>query len=407
MNKCHAAEFLLIFSDEIVLGKTEGNLKKIIGSNSTLSYVNEEDEPGKINYEGSEFRIEIKKNESHVAKYRSYTIKTTLPKETPEEEEKNRYSKFNNEILKTIREIKHSQLNILRDDISSEYCTIGYAALHKLENKMRKLITLFMTTKVGLEWVKASTPQSVINSIKNNDARIGESSFNNFLSETDFIQLSYFLFNKYSPLSEGDVHRELKKEVIDIEKIKEFIPRSNWERYFSELINTQEDKIVKMWGRLYELRNKIAHNRFVSFEEYRMLISNKDKMEGVIDDALSKIDKVNISESQKEAIKNTVADTEKSIYLAKTNFRLSGGDISNKLLKKESDKLLHKIKEVMNENISDAEKEQLKKSVSQIKNNLNMMVHESEGTNDLNFFSRILEMKLNEVDNYIRQISAN
>ena len=43
---------------------------------------------------------------------------------------------------------------------------------------------------------------------------------------------------------------------------------SNWERYFSTIISYDSNKLIKDWEKLYDVRNKIAHNRTLGKKEY-------------------------------------------------------------------------------------------------------------------------------------------
>lgn len=405
MSKFYTAEFLLIFSDDILLSKTVHHLKKTIEGNEAFSF-EIHDDGDLIKYKGQSYKLKIKKNDSDVNTYRSYVIKTSTTEKNLDEERKRSYSDFNNEILKTLREVKHSQLNILQDDVSSEYCELSYRLIHDIENKMRKLITLFMTTKVGLEWVSANTPQAVIDSIKNDDAKRGGVSFNNFLSETDFIQLSNFLFTKYTTIKLPDIHRELQSQSIDIEKLKEFIPRSNWERHFSTLIRFKEDAIIKIWENLYELRNKVAHNRFITFEEYRKLISNKEKMESIIDEALSKIDSVEMTAIQKESIKTEVQqDRElneqsisKKVFIKRNGVSGAHSKISEQL---ETEEAIREINRLLYSDIDDSLKSSLRSHRNKIKSMLSLL----HKTADNKLLSLQLELETKRALDYISDLN--
>ncbi|CDG88753.1 HEPN domain-containing protein [Xenorhabdus bovienii] len=228
---------------------------------------------------------------------------------------------MNQEFIKIISSFNHSRLDKLRDDLSSKFSAEGYKYIHEVENKMRKLITIFMTSKVGLGWVSSNTPQDVIDSIKNKEYEKNTKNINTFLSETDFKQLSVFLFQKYSTLKTSDVHRILlkKEDMIKISELTEFIPKSNWQRYFYQDFKTDADvhknrddaqeKIEDSWNRLSDLRNKVAHNRFISFEEMRMIKSKSEEINNVIDDALNKLDSVEVTKAQINEIKQELNDT--------------------------------------------------------------------------------------------------
>lgn len=405
MGEFYTAEFLLIFSDDILLSKTVNHLKKTIEGNEAFEFKVSDDED-LVKYKNNTYTLKVKKNGSDVNTYRSYVIKTSTTEENTDDDNKRLYSEFNNEILKTLREVRHSQLNTLQDDVSSEYCQLSYRLIHDIENKMRKLITIFMTTKVGLEWVSANTPQSVIDSIKNDDVKKGGISFNNFLSETDFIQLSNFLFTKYATIKLPDIHRELQSEAVDVEKLKEFIPRSNWERHFSSLITIKEDAIVKIWENLYDLRNKVAHNRFITYEEYRKIVSNKDRMERIIDEALSKIDSVEVSAIQKESIKTEVQqDGDIEIIDNKKNKNLYHWHLNSKSQNKINDQIetedtIREISRLLYSDIDDSIKNSLRIHRNKIKSMLSMM----QKSKNKELISVQLELETKRASDYINEL---
>jgi len=71
-------------------------------------------------------------------------------------------------LLRSIRGIIHrsgGQPETLWDDVSLFYSQKSYPLIHKVENLMRKLITYFMLTNVGREWVTQTSPGVVMDAI--------------------------------------------------------------------------------------------------------------------------------------------------------------------------------------------------------------------------------------------------
>src|ERR1700753_2752926 len=67
-------------------------------------------------------------------------------------------------LLRAIRStIKNSkgEMETLWDDVSLYFSEKSYPLIHNIENLMRKLITYFMLTNVGKEWVIEASPTSV------------------------------------------------------------------------------------------------------------------------------------------------------------------------------------------------------------------------------------------------------
>ena len=144
------------------------------------------------------------------------------------------------ELLKSIRSmlfrLSSKEPQVLWNDVGLHYAKESYPAIYELENLMRKLITKFMLTSIGLAWTKETIPSEVLKSIKVK-TQVAES---NYLHQVDFIQLSNFLFKPYTT---GNTVKILKSvdtstspDQLNLEELRKLIPKSNWERYFSPYI---------------------------------------------------------------------------------------------------------------------------------------------------------------------------
>lgn len=321
-NGIYTSEYLLILSEEIEIIESEDDLVKSLELNKKYKFKRDADNTSII-HRDIEFDLSIKKIKAKNHSDRNFLITLNNKIIITTDEDKDVVKTMNDEFIKIISSFSHSRLDKIRDDLSSEFSANGYKYIHEVENKMRKLITIFMTSKVGLGWVSSNTPQDVIDSIKNKDYENNTKNINTFLSETDFKQLAVFLFQKYSTLKTNDVHRILskKEDMIKISELTEFIPKSNWQRYFYQDFKSGEGaeprrnrddaqgNIEDTWNRLSDLRNKVAHNRFISYEEMRMIYSKCNEVNKVIDDALSKLDSVEVTTAQINEIKQELHDT--------------------------------------------------------------------------------------------------
>lgn len=222
-------------------------------------------------------------------------------------------------LLKVIRTILSKVNNkqppeILWDDISSEYAIQSYPIIHELENLMRKLITKFMLTKVGLSWTEENIPREVADSIR------GTSSVKkqNYIYETDFIQLSKFLFTEYTTTKVEDFINRIKKankiDDLDFEELKKIVPLSNWTRYFKPIVGCTSEELSSKWDKLYKIRCKVAHNNFMDEGDFNNLISNSSDVKNIIQEAIKNLDKVNITEEDKEELAENAAISLNKIY---------------------------------------------------------------------------------------------
>lgn len=194
---------------------------------------------------------------------------------------------------------------VLWDDMSASLCLKAYPLIYELENMMRKLITKFMLISIGASWASSAVPREVSESVK-----IKKSAPHSYLYDADFIQLSNFLFKKYSTANSDKLFAKLDKakgiQDINFSELKEMIPKSNWERYFSPIVDCNSDYLDSRWKRLYDLRCIVAHNNFLTSENYdevlRLSLEVKEKLEK----AILNIDRIHVSEEQKEEVAESV-----------------------------------------------------------------------------------------------------
>ena len=220
-------------------------------------------------------------------------------------------------LLKVIRGILNKATNNkppqkIWDDISKYYSLAAYPFIHDIENLMRKLITKFMLISIGQGWEKEAIPEEVKKSsrTKPKDA--------NYLYEVDFIQLSDFLFVKYGTV---DVKVLLNKissagnlSDLNLEELKNGIPISNWERYFSPIVDCEDSYLEKRWSKLYEYRCKIAHNNDFNKTDYESTLKLYEEVKEKLQKATDNLDKIKLSDEDKEFIAENIAGTINELY---------------------------------------------------------------------------------------------
>lgn len=219
-------------------------------------------------------------------------------------------------LLKTLRgqlyKLANKEPQTLWDDVGQFYAMKAYPLIHELENLLRKLITKFMLTKVGLGWTNEAVPKEVSESIKNKS-----STGSTYLHQVDFIQLSYFLFKPYTT---GDSKRILdllgkSKDIHELvlSDVKQLIPQSNWDRYFSKIVSCESEFIRVRWERLYAFRNHVAHNRSLGRAELQDIESLIGDIRPVIENALAGVGDIVLSASEKETVAENVAISRHSL----------------------------------------------------------------------------------------------
>lgn len=199
------------------------------------------------------------------------------------------------------------KINTLWDDTGRNYAIQAYPLVNEVENLMRKLITQFMLVNVGMEWTSNSLHENLQNVVESRND-INEL-YEDDLFKTNFIDLVDVLFKKYRTLSVEKMNELLSKATniteLDLKQLKEFLPKSNWERYFSEKIKYGEDKLKSKWKILYDLRNNIAHNRYLNEEDYKKINGITLELKGIIQKTIDNLNNINLTEDEKEDIITT------------------------------------------------------------------------------------------------------
>ncbi|MDO6708948.1 HEPN domain-containing protein [Photobacterium sp. 1_MG-2023] len=193
-------------------------------------------------------------------------------------------------------------VNILWDDIGRHYAHKAYPLINDVENVMRKLISKFMLINVGMDWSKETIHPDLAKKIEKFEE---EDAHLNDLYKLDFINLSEVLFQKKRDITLDELDRVLLKTKFDDSdraKILKYIPKSNWEKYFSSLLDENSQGLEKKWELLYKLRNKVAHNRFLTREDFEKIKGLTSQVKGILSIAMNKLGEIDLDEEDREQI---------------------------------------------------------------------------------------------------------
>lgn len=302
---------------------------------------------------------------------------------TSKEEDIEDFTKLLKSIRKTLSNIHGSNIQVLWDDVTLYYSEKAYPIIHNIENLMRKLITKFMIINVGNQWTKNTLPDEL---------KTKENSKNtNLLYNTDFIDLSKFLFEGYRTVDVtklADKISSLSNQLTtdDLNAIKGFIPKSNWERYFNNHVDCEAEYLSKRWEKLYILRCAVAHNNSFHKQDYADLVRNADEVREKITEAIKQLDNVVIPETEKESLAEEYAISANEIT---GKFINRWKEIENILFKISSSKLFNKeelnvrslLKSLKDDSILE---EQMLEDISYYNNIRNNIVHNISSDLSLN-----------------------
>lgn len=214
-------------------------------------------------------------------------------------------------------------VDVLQDDLSEYYSSLAYPKIARTENLMRKLIVKFMSINVGGIWTKTRIPDD-IRQTHNDDSSPIES----FVHGLDFIQLiDILLSDKYLSDKEALVSKikqaEKNGDRLEVSEIKPLIPVSNWDKYFSKIVDMEGKDLSKLWNRLYEKRCKVAHNRHFTPEDLKIVENLCNKLDKVIEKAIDKLSRVKVEQDDAAKIQkhSSLEDYVKSIMESPSGYR--------------------------------------------------------------------------------------
>jgi len=219
---------------------------------------------------------------------------------------------FNSEKYKNIRifqteiqELKMKKVELIEDKFA--YCILSkaYPLIYDIENLLRVLIIKTMTLYAKDKWIEKELPKDI--TIKDDRKNLG-------IYGLDFSHLTKMFFDRTEDslignVLEGLLGLDLKDKNIDkkIEKLQKQVPKSNWKKYFSNIViktdtikeqineykELSDDKVLeKILYDLAKARNKIAHNNFhgIDYDFYLSLELKVNLLKQSIENAIKLIE---------------------------------------------------------------------------------------------------------------------
>lgn len=213
-------------------------------------------------------------------------------------------------LLRAIKKIAYEEnfiLETLQDDLSFFYSQHAYSLIHEIENYMRKFITFFMVAIVGKDWVQDNAPKIVKDAIGKSKRK----QYSDVLQQLDFKHLGDVLFSSYQ---NGDNSKLLNKissytdiNQINLKELKDFIPTSNWDNFFKDIVDCDDSYLKTRWNSLYELRNIVAHTSSLSEDNYNDIVSLVSDVRPKLQSAFEKLNTIKLKSNEKLTISERVA----------------------------------------------------------------------------------------------------
>lgn len=190
----------------------------------------------------------------------------------------------------------------LWNDLTKNYAEKAYTKINDIENLMRKFIIKFMCVFYGRNWLD----KKLVEEIKKKGDKLSRyQNLNHRVYDADFIELTdILLFKEYSDVSIDKLSKLIRenKDSIKTSELIQFTKRSNWNRFFNKFVEIEEEKLKKNWNKMYEFRNKVAHNRGLSKPEFEELIKLYEELKLDLSLALEAVEAIVLTSSQSDRI---------------------------------------------------------------------------------------------------------
>lgn len=270
----------------------------------------------------------LKITESNKISYDGYTCDISIEKTNPEDcnktilcinfvstknndSESNKLSGVIDFFLQKIKDVEEKTI-CLWDDRSLKFNLKLYPLIFKVENMLRALIIKFMYINLGDNWETTHTQ------VTPKPEKKGKS--DHVLYELDFIDLVSVLF-KEKPIKDSQrlgkaIEEFMPGESIteeQINKLREFVPQNNWDRYFSEILDCKSDHFIQLLEELYQIRCKVAHNNMINKQTYHKGKGHCDKLIELLKKAEDKLSDIVITEEEKKQIEASISESSESI----------------------------------------------------------------------------------------------
>ena len=136
-------------------------------------------------------------------------------------------------------------ISLVYSSLGEQRCKDGYERLHALENELRTFIFKKLMLKLGCSWWGNAVPEAVRQKKWNSPKELKEKELNSKICDSEtMLQLIHYT-------NFGDL-----KKIIEDEK--------NWNAIFKFIFEDQ--KVIYKLEELEPIRNKIAHNRYLTEE---------------------------------------------------------------------------------------------------------------------------------------------
>lgn len=184
------------------------------------------------------------------------------------------------------------------DGVSAALSEKLYPLYSQYERRIRQLILLVLTKAFGCRWIGETFSEEQMKSIKER----AKGKLTDILENLDLKEMENYLFEKNTVdyinyydviLTKEKTNNMTKAELL--KNIENMRPKSLWETNFSEI--GFEDEWKKSITEVHDCRNKVAHHKRITIEEYKIIRTRLKRLNNKISIAIDNIQNKDFSDN--------------------------------------------------------------------------------------------------------------
>lgn len=302
-------KLLCMDTDRSVTAQSVDSLKLAFQANDTLWSKGIEQQDGKIEYTDKSLTVAF--SEYDTSGFAVSDRSTPAYDITIESNDYVVIEPLRMKIIDHLRSMQFSYVRILHDDISEDISCRLYPYMYKIENKLREFILNTLVKKIGINFWEFVVPKEDRDKAKNHKSNepffIKSGKIVADVSLLYFDALGKIVYQDVPIFTQPKDILEKVEQATSIDELKKELLGGNFQKYFKTCFEQKD--FQDKWRRLNELRNKVAHSSYFVDGELKEGIQIVEELNNIIDDAYEKVDTLQLSVVDRQAIKKAI-DTE-------------------------------------------------------------------------------------------------